>query len=98
MDTPNPLRLGGPLNVTSCIVGGSFGRLDLHQESLGREWLKGKMVSRHWRTRAWVVVRCVIYSEIGQRFSNCPRLCKSQLGRVHCDALDDHLRGPIGHH
>lgn len=44
-----------------------------------------------------VVVRCIIYSEMGQRFSNCPHLCKSQLCRVH-DALDDHLRGPIGHH
>lgn len=32
-----------------------------------------------------VVVRGVIYSEMGQRFSKCPRLCKSQLRKVHCD-------------
>lgn len=54
MDTPNPQRLGAPpLNVTKCIVWGSFGHLDPHQESLDSEWLKGKMVSTHWRPDAW---------------------------------------------
>ena len=98
MDTPNPLRLGGPLNVTPCIAGGSCSRLDLHRGKLRQRVAQGQNgILALEDTCVGVVVRCVMYSEMGQRFSNCPRLCKSQLCRVHCDALDDHLKGPIGH-
>lgn len=46
MDTLNPQRLGRPLNVTKCIVWGSFGHLDPHQGSLDCEWLKAKWCPR----------------------------------------------------
>lgn len=99
MDTPNPPRLGGASQCHLLHCGRQFRPLGPAPGKLRQRVAQGQNgILALEDTCVGVVVRCVMYSGMGQRFSNCPPLCKSQLRGVHCDALDDHLRGPIGHH